>query len=99
MRIIFDFDFNLSDGSIVGRHFIETTPGDYPKFTHPLLGAAPLDVMQIIKAYHLGTIPIGASGWDIMTKHPGYPGKTRLEALVGEIIRLNDTAARTVLGV
>lgn len=82
-----------------GRHFIETTPGLYPQFLHPVLGATPVDVIQLIKAYHAATIPIAGSGWDVITKHPSYPGQTRLQALIAEIIRLNDTAARTILGV
>lgn len=98
MQIIFDYDH--PPGSLIeGHHFIETTPGLYPQFSHPTLGVTPVDVIHLINAFHAGTIPIAGTGWDVITKHPMYPGQTRLQALIGEIIRLNDTAARTVLGV
>lgn len=98
MQII--FDYASPPGSLIeGRHFIETTPGMYFQVTHPTLGVTPVDVIQYIKALHLGTIPIAGTGWDVITKHPTYPGQTRLAALLGEIVRLNDAAARTVLGV
>ena len=82
-----------------GRHLIETTPGLYPRFTVAVLGVTPVDVIQVIKALHLGLIPIAGTGWDVITKHPSYPGQTRFEALIGEIIRLDDKDARTILGV
>lgn len=98
MRIIFDYD-NPPGSPIEGRHFIETTPGLYPQVTVTAIQATPIDVIQFIKALHLGTVPIAGTGWDAITKHPTYPGQTRLQALIGEIIRLNDTSSRTVLGI
>lgn len=97
MRIIFDYD-NFG-GEIPGAHFIETTPGAQFQVTVPSIQAAPLDVIQYIKALHAGTIPIAGTGWEVITKHPTYPGQTRLAALIAEIVRLNDTSSRTVLGV
>lgn len=98
MQIIFDYD-HPPGSPIEGRHILFTATGEQPQVTVPAIQAAPLDVVQFIKALHLGTIPIAGTGWDVITKHPTYPGQTRLQALIGEIIRLNDTAARTVLGV
>jgi hypothetical protein len=98
MRIEFDYDFD-SSGGILARHFIDTAPGKYPLVTHVALGALPVDLIQLIKAWHTGTIPIAGTGWDVITKHPSYPGQTRFAALKAEIIRLNDTAARGVLGI
>lgn len=98
MHIVFDYDF--PPGSpIEGRHFIETTPGGQSQVLVPAISATPVDVIQLIKAFHLGTVPIAGSGWDVITKHPTYPGQTRLAALLGEIVRLNDATARTVLGI
>lgn len=98
MRIEFDFDFG-PDGQILGRHFVETSPGGQPQSSHPTLGAIPVDVIHLIAAFHTGTIPIAGTGWDVITKHPTYPGQTRLAALIGEIIRLNDAPSRAILGV
>jgi hypothetical protein len=98
MRIEYDYDHDANN-NIVARHFIETTPGLYPQFTVAAVSAVPVDVIQVLKAFHAGTIPIAGTGWDVITKHPTYPGQTRMAALVGEIVRLNDAAARTVLGV
>lgn len=98
MRIIFDYD-NPPGSPVEGRHFIETTSGLYPQILVPAVSAVPVDVIQFIKALHLGTIPITGTGWDVITKHPTYPGQTRLAALLAEIIRLNDAPARAILGV
>lgn len=98
MRIVFDFDFD-TNGNVFASHFIDTHPGTQPQVLHPTLGSTPLDVIHLLKAFHTGTLPIAGTGWEQITKHPAYPGKTRLEALIAEIIRLNDTEARTILGV
>lgn len=98
MVIVFDYD-NPPGSPMEGRHFIETTPGKYPQFTAAALGATPVDVIHFIAALHTGLIPMAGTGWDVITKHPSYPGQTRLAALVGEIIRLNDAPARAILGV
>lgn len=98
MRIIFDYD-NPPGSPIEGRHYIETTPGAQFQVTNAALGAIAVDVIQLIKGMHLGTVPIAGTGWDVVTKHPSYPGQTRLAALIGEIIRLNDAPSRAILGV
>lgn len=98
MLIVFDYD-HPPGSPVEGRHTIETTPGLYPQFTHPALGVNPVDVIHLIAAWHTGTIPIAGTGWDVITKHPAYPGQTRLAALIGEIVRLNDAPARAILGV
>lgn len=98
MHIVFDYD-NPPGSPLEGRHFIDTTPGVYPQVVVAAIQAAPLDVIQYVKALHAGTIPIAGTGWDAITKHPTYPGQTRLQALVAEIIRLNDAPARAILGV
>lgn len=98
MHIIFDYD-NPPGSPIEGRHFIETAPGAQPQVLVPALGATPVDVIQLINAWHKGTVPIAGTGWDVITKHPTYPGQTRLAALIAEIIRLNDAPSRAILGV
>lgn len=98
MHIIFDYD-NPPGSLLEGRHFIETAPGAQPQILHPTLGATPVDVIHYFAALHAGTIPIAGTGWDVITKHPLYPGQTRLAALLGEIVRLNDAASRTILGI
>ena len=98
MYIVYDYD-HPPGSPLEARHFIETTPGLYPQVLVPAISAVPVDVIQFIKALHVGTVPIAGTGWDQITKHPTYPGQTRLAALVAEIIRLNDTPSRTVLGI
>ena len=98
MEIIFDYD-HPPGSPVEGRHLIETTPGLYPQFVVPVLGAVAVDVIQLIRALHTGLIPLAGTGWDVISKHPAYQGMTRLEVLVAEIIRLNDAPARGVLGV
>lgn len=98
MQIIFDYDHPPGSPMEV-THSIHTGSGEQPQVLIAAISATPIDVIQFIKALHLGTFPIAGTGWDQVTKHPAYPGQTRLQALIGEIIRLNDTAARTILGV
>lgn len=99
MRIEFDYDLD-TNGKIFARHFIDTHQSPtQPQVSHPTLGAAPLDVIHLLKAFHDGTLPIAGTGWEQITNHPDYPGKTRLQALIGEIIRLDDKESRTILGV
>lgn len=98
MNIIFDYDFD-SAGRQAASHLIETTPGKYLKVQVPALGHDPVDVIQFINALHKGTIPIAGTGWEEVTKHPDYPNQTRLDALIGEIVRLDDRPSRAILGV
>jgi hypothetical protein len=98
MRIEFHYDLDQNN-NIIARHFVETAPGMYPQYTHPTLGVAPVDVIHLITAFFKGTIPILNTGWDLPTNHPTYPGKTRMQAFIGEVVRLNDAASRTLLGV
>jgi hypothetical protein len=98
MRIEYDYSFD-SSGKVFGKHYIETAPGDQSKVIHPLIGPEPVDLIYLVAAWLSGKVPMAGSGWDNITHHPAYPGKTCLEALVGEIVRLNDVEARKVLGV
>lgn len=98
MKIIFDYD-NPPGSSLEGRHFIETTPGGQSQVLIPSISTTPVDVIQFIKSLHSGTFPIAGTGWEQITKHPSYPGQTRLQALIGEIVRLNDAPSRAILGV
>lgn len=40
-----------------------------------------------------------AAGYGVITKLLAYPGQTRWQAILGEVVRLNDTTARPLLGV
>lgn len=98
MRIEFDYDFDPV-GQICGRHYIETAPGAYQQVSHAALGPGAVDVIHLLKALHDGALPIAGTGWDEVAKHPDYPGQTRLQACIAEIVRLDDKPARTILGV
>jgi hypothetical protein len=98
MRIEFDYSFDTS-GNVSAKHFVETTPGDQDKATHPMLGPDPVDFIHLAAAWVSGKIPVAGTGWDMQSSHPSHPGKTRLEVFVAEVIRLNDTEARKILGV
>lgn len=39
------------------------------------------------------------AGFGVITNLPAYPGQTRWQAILGEVVRLNDTVARPLLGV
>lgn len=98
--MIIEFDYDVTEkGEIIAVHFIETEPGKYPQFAHAALGPHPVDVIHHIAARHRGQIPMQGSGWEVPSKHPAYPGKTRHEVLINEIVRNNDTASMRVLGI
>lgn len=86
-------------GGVTHEHVFETDPTLAPQVVHPLLGASPVDRIHVIDGIHKGTIPIAGTGWDEISKHPNYPGKTRLEVFLAEVVKHNDTAARAILGV
>lgn len=98
MRIEIDYDFDAK-GNVIGTHFIETSvlPGNTS--LQPSVSAVPIDKIQCVKNIHVGTIPIAGTSWDVISKHPLYPGQTRMQVFLSEIVRLNDVAARAALGV
>jgi hypothetical protein len=97
MRIEFHYDLDQF-GNVSGIHYVETTPSDQYKVNHPAYDG-PIDFIHLAAAWVSGNIPVVGTGWDLPSSHPSYPGKTRLEVLVAEVIRLNDTEARKILGV
>lgn len=83
MIIVFDHDLNL-DGSILSNHFIDTSSA----------------AVQAMLTSNVSTVANQvSSGYSVMSKHPTYPGKTRWQVILAEVVRLNDTTARTILGV
>ena len=78
---------------------IHTDVAPWNQLNNALTGNVPLDMVQVLKGLHHGTIPIAGTGWDQVANHPLYPGKTLMQVLIAELIRLNDVGARAVLGV
>lgn len=83
MRIIFDHDL-MSDGSIAAIHYIETSDPA---------------VQAVLTSAKAGLAAQTTAGFNVLTKHPSYLGQTRWQAILGEVVRLNDTTARPILGV
>lgn len=74
----------ISDQGVkVGEHVIHTEDA----VTMALL-------VPIVK----GVRAAAGTGWELPSNHPSYLGKTRLEVLKAEVIRLNDAAARATFG-
>jgi hypothetical protein len=98
MRIVVDVDI-MPDGRVVAEHVFHTEATSWNTTSHEdaLRGLThPLHVIRDIKR---GVYPTNNHGWDIISKHPNYAGKTRLEVLHEEVIRLDDKDAREILGV
>lgn len=78
---------------------IHTERAGWNQVTAPAIQAAPMDMIDFIK--HLVTTPasVNGTGHEVIAVHPLYNGKTRLQVLLAEVVRLNDAAARAVLGV
>lgn len=83
MRIQFDHEV-AADGSITVIHTIETSDPA---------------VQAMLTACKGNPAAQNAAGYSVITKHVGYVGLTRWQAVLGEVIRLNDVTARGFLGV
>lgn len=97
MRIVID-RHQQSDGTFI-EQCVNTERSAWNKVTAPAIQAAPMDFIDFINHLHTTPALVPGTNWDDITNHPLYPGKTRLQAFAGEIVRLNDAAARAVLGV
>lgn len=98
MRHVIDYDLD-AQGNPVVPHVIDLTPGSLPDLVDNGVLGLTVSRLNMIVQLHTGVRPIAGTGWDVMTRHPGYLGKTRLEALIGEVKRLNDAVSRAALGV
>lgn len=98
MRIVIDRDVDAK-GNVMAEHVVHTNVAAWNKVTGPGTGNVPIDLIQFLKQLHAGTIPIAGTGWEEITNHPLYPGLRKLDAFLGEIVRLNDAPARSILGV
>jgi hypothetical protein len=83
MQIIFDHDVDAK-GNIIATHFIET------------LDPAAQAMLAAVK---VSAATQTTAGYSVMSNHPTYPGKTRWQVILAEVVRLNDAAARGILGV
>lgn len=72
MRIDFDFEYN-EDHVVIARHYIDSDD---------------LLAMAVITKLNRNALPIAGTGWDEVSEHPDYPGKTRLEVVNAEMTRL-----------
>lgn len=98
MRIVLSQVIGAS-GKVEAELVVHTEVSPTNQLNNALTGNVPLDMIQVIKGLHAGTIPIAGTGWDQLANHPLYPGKTLMQVLLAEVVRLNDAAARGVLGV
>jgi len=96
MLIEFDFDFDAG-GNIIAKHIWDSSPANV--ITHPDGVTGKVHALIVMKLVKDGSPLVKQHGWDVVSKHPTYPGKTRLQVLLAEIVRLNDTPARALLGV
>lgn len=83
MIIVFDHDFD-STGGILSTHSIDTSTAIVQTMLTALKGNVAAQV---------------TAGYAVISKHPSYVGQTRWQAVIGEVVRLNDSTARGILGV
>jgi hypothetical protein len=87
------------DGRVIGHHGVRTDVQPQNKMVDPTNPANTIDVITFLVGLHKGTIPIRGTGFELISQHPLYVGKTRLDAVRGEMVRRNDAAARAALGI
>lgn len=97
MRIIVDFvQGSANDVFPIVCH---TDRAPWNKVTTGGVTPTTLDLIDHIANISKGTTPLAGTGWDKISTHPAYPGKTILDVFKAEIVRLNDAVARAALGV
>lgn len=98
MRIEYHYEKDAK-GNVTAAHVIHTERSPQNQVEFPAGSKVFIDVVDFLKGIHAGTIPIAGSGWDQLSNHPNYRGKTHLQVVVSEVIRLNDAATRATLGI
>lgn len=86
-------------GKIEGDLVVHTDASAGNTCADPTAANVQIPMLTWLAKLHAGTIPIAGTGWDKITNHASYPGQTFMAAFLGEIVRLNDVASRTALGV
>ena len=81
--IVIDVDLD-EHGNVAARHVLDTAD------------AASIALLTNLKA---SAVLQGQHAYSVVSKHPNYPGKTRWQVLLAEVVRLNDLSGRTALGV
>jgi len=99
MRIVIDSILDSQSGNVIGWNVVHTEVAPWNKAFDPSVPATQIDMIQIILQYQTTPALMVAAGWSRLTTNPAYIGKTQLQVVQGEIVRLNDTAARAVLGI
>jgi hypothetical protein len=83
MKIVFDHDVDAA-GNILTSHYVDTTDPN---------------VQAMLTTVKVSAAAQTTAGYGVMSNHPGYPGKTRWQVVLSEVVRLNDATARGILGV
>ena len=86
-------------GKIEGDLVVHTDALPGNTCADPTAANVQIPMLTWLTKLHAGTIPIAPTGWNAITNHALYPGQTFMTAFLGEIVRMNDVAARTALGV
>jgi hypothetical protein len=98
MDIVIDVELD-EKGEVIARHIFTTDKLGWNVCAHPNDPTVIVDAMFMVVERHQKPELMAGSGWDILSKHPVYPGKTRHDVLLAEIIRLNDPVGRKALGI
>jgi hypothetical protein len=84
MTIVFDHYVDPVTGVVFGNQSIDTSDPA---------------VQAMLTAAKVSAAAQTTAGYSVMSNHPSYPGKTRWQVILAEVVRLNDAAARGILGV
>jgi hypothetical protein len=98
MTICVDVDLD-EQGNIVARHLVHTHHIPGMECAHPDGKTGLIKGCDAFFEYVKHPEYHKESGWDQISKHPDYPGKTRMEVALSELERLKDRNALEVLGI
>jgi hypothetical protein len=80
-------------------HVVHTERAAWNQIPDPRNALVKMDVIDFLALLQSTPALVAGTGWDQITTLLTYPGKTLLQVLQSEVVRLNDAAARAILGV
>lgn len=86
-------------GTVIASLAVHTERAAWNQVEYPKGSGIKVELIDFIRQLSTGAIPIAGTGWDVIVSHPLYANQSMLNVFKSELVRLNDAAARGVIGV